>query len=107
MITNKTQLTEEDSKSMNSYLAPLVQQIQPSGIRKFLIWQQAARISYHLESGSLILRPLGMSEKLVSIRWKEGLQVIHPMQVCLNCGRALRIIYTPVLQWNMILRIKL
>lgn len=35
MITNKTQLTGEDSKSMNSYLAPLVQQIQPSGIRKF------------------------------------------------------------------------
>lgn len=52
MITNKTQLTGEDSKSMNSYLAPLVQQIQPSGIRKFLIWLQAARISYHSESGT-------------------------------------------------------
>lgn len=84
MITNKTQLTGEDSKSMNSYLAPLVQQIQPSGIRKFLIWLQGARISYHSESGNLILRPRGMSEKLVSIRWKEDLQAIHPTQECLN-----------------------
>lgn len=107
MITNKTQLTGEDSKSMNSYLAPLVQQIQPSGIRKFLIWLLAARILYHLESGSQISRPRGMSEKLVFIHWREGLQAIHPMQECLSCGRELRTICTPVLQWSMILPIKL
>lgn len=107
MITNKSQLTGEDSKSMDSYLAPLVQQIQPSGIRKFLIWLQVARISSLWESESLTLRPPGMLERLVSIRWKEGLQGIHPMQGCLNCGKGSQITYTAVLLWNMILPIKL
>lgn len=59
MITNKTQLTGEDSKSMNSYLAPLVQQIQPSGIRKF----------FDLAAGSKDIISLGVGEPDFKTPW--------------------------------------
>lgn len=107
MITNKSQLTGEDSKSMDSYLAPLVQQIQPSGIRKFFDLAAGSKDIISLGVGEPDFKTPGMSERLVSIRWKEGLQGIHPMQGCLNCGKGSQITYTAVLLWNMILPIKL
>lgn len=107
MITNKSQLTGEDSKSMDSYLAPLVQQIQPSGIRKFFDLAAGSKDIISLGVGEPDFKTPGMSERLASIRWKEGLQGIHPMQGCLNCGKGSRITYTAVLLWNMILPIKL
>ncbi|MEK4036299.1 aminotransferase class I/II-fold pyridoxal phosphate-dependent enzyme [Paenibacillus sp. FSL L8-0493] len=59
MITNKSQLTGEDSKSMDSYLAPLVQQIQPSGIRKF----------FDLAAGSKDIISLGVGEPDFKTPW--------------------------------------
>lgn len=59
MITNKSQLTGEDRKSMNSYLAPLVQQIQPSGIRKF----------FDLAAGSKDIISLGVGEPDFKTPW--------------------------------------
>mgnify|MGYP001222870079 CR=1 FL=1 len=59
MITNKTQLDGDTSKSMNSYLAPLVQQIQPSGIRKF----------FDLAAGSKDIISLGVGEPDFKTPW--------------------------------------
>lgn len=59
MITNKLEQTGESSKSMNSYLAPLVQQIQPSGIRKF----------FDLAAGSKDIISLGVGEPDFKTPW--------------------------------------
>ncbi|MDQ0191933.1 aminotransferase class I/II-fold pyridoxal phosphate-dependent enzyme [Paenibacillus wynnii] len=59
MITNKTQLAAKSDKSMNSYLAPLVQQIQPSGIRKF----------FDLAAGSKDIISLGVGEPDFKTPW--------------------------------------
>lgn len=47
------------TKSMNSYLAPLVQQIQPSGIRKF----------FDLAAGSKDIISLGVGEPDFKTPW--------------------------------------
>ena len=54
MIVNEQQLAENNRKSMSSYLAPRVRDIQPSGIRKFLISSVEIKILSHLVSVSLI-----------------------------------------------------
>ncbi|AIQ46067.1 aromatic amino acid aminotransferase [Paenibacillus sp. FSL R7-0273] len=59
MITNNQKQTGESGKSMNSYLAPLVQQIQPSGIRKF----------FDLAAGSKDIISLGVGEPDFKTPW--------------------------------------
>ncbi|AIQ51673.1 aminotransferase class I/II-fold pyridoxal phosphate-dependent enzyme [Paenibacillus sp. FSL R7-0331] len=59
MITNNQKQTGESGKSMNSYLAPLVQQIQPSGIRKF----------FDLAAGSKDVISLGVGEPDFKTPW--------------------------------------
>ncbi|UQZ35748.1 aromatic amino acid aminotransferase [Paenibacillus sp. PK3_47] len=59
MITNKHTHNGDTSKSMNSYLAPLVQQIQPSGIRKF----------FDLAAGSKDVISLGVGEPDFKTPW--------------------------------------
>lgn len=59
MITNEPKQTGDSSKSMNSYLAPLVQQIQPSGIRKF----------FDLAAGSKDIISLGVGEPDFKTPW--------------------------------------
>ncbi|GGF74178.1 aminotransferase [Paenibacillus albidus] len=59
MITNKTQQSGAGSNSMSSYLAPLVQQIQPSGIRKF----------FDLAAGSKDIISLGVGEPDFKTPW--------------------------------------
>ncbi|WP_342565168.1 aminotransferase class I/II-fold pyridoxal phosphate-dependent enzyme [Paenibacillus sp. FSL R7-0345] len=59
MITNNQKQTGESDKSMNSYLAPLVQQIQPSGIRKF----------FDLAAGSKDIISLGVGEPDFKTPW--------------------------------------
>jgi aminotransferase len=59
MITNKTQLNGDTGKSMNSYLAPLVREIQPSGIRKF----------FDLAAGSKDIISLGVGEPDFKTPW--------------------------------------
>lgn len=59
MITNNQKHTGESGKSMNSYLAPLVQQIQPSGIRKF----------FDLAAGSKDIISLGVGEPDFKTPW--------------------------------------
>lgn len=107
MITNNQKQTGESGKSMNSYLAPLVQQIQPSGIRKFLIWLQAAKTLSRWGSASPTSRHPGMSGKPASIRWKEALPAIPLTRGCLSCGKALRITCIPGLQSPIILLTRL
>ncbi|CAM3509219.1 MULTISPECIES: aminotransferase class I/II-fold pyridoxal phosphate-dependent enzyme [Paenibacillus] len=52
MIVNEQQLAEQNRKSMSSYLAPSVRNIQPSGIRKF----------FDLVSGNKDIITLGVGE---------------------------------------------
>lgn len=52
MIVNEEQLSEKNRKSMTSYLAPQVRDIQPSGIRKF----------FDLVSGNKDIITLGVGE---------------------------------------------
>lgn len=52
MIVNEEQLSEKNRKSMSSYLAPQVREIQPSGIRKF----------FDLVSGNKDVITLGVGE---------------------------------------------
>lgn len=59
MITNNSQQTGDTGKSMHSYLAPLVQQIQPSGIRKF----------FDLAAGSKDIISLGVGEPDFKTPW--------------------------------------
>lgn len=59
MITNNSQHTGDTGKSMSSYLSPLVQQIQPSGIRKF----------FDLAAGSKDIISLGVGEPDFKTPW--------------------------------------
>ncbi|WP_340022247.1 aminotransferase class I/II-fold pyridoxal phosphate-dependent enzyme [Paenibacillus sp. FSL K6-1096] len=59
MIINNSQHTGDKGKSMNAYLAPLVQQIQPSGIRKF----------FDLAAGSKDIISLGVGEPDFKTPW--------------------------------------
>ncbi|MFF2912354.1 aminotransferase class I/II-fold pyridoxal phosphate-dependent enzyme [Paenibacillus sp. NPDC057934] len=59
MITNNTQPNGDTGKSMNSYLAPLVREIQPSGIRKF----------FDLAAGSKDIISLGVGEPDFKTPW--------------------------------------
>ncbi|MEK5235856.1 aminotransferase class I/II-fold pyridoxal phosphate-dependent enzyme [Paenibacillus sp. FSL L8-0470] len=59
MITNESKPTGDTGKSMNSYLAPLVQQIQPSGIRKF----------FDMAAGSKDIISLGVGEPDFKTPW--------------------------------------
>ncbi|MBY9080492.1 aminotransferase class I/II-fold pyridoxal phosphate-dependent enzyme [Paenibacillus sp. HN-1] len=59
MITNKPQQAEDRSRPMSSYLSPLVQQIQPSGIRRF----------FDLAAGSKDIISLGVGEPDFKTPW--------------------------------------
>ncbi|MFC6652386.1 aminotransferase class I/II-fold pyridoxal phosphate-dependent enzyme [Paenibacillus rhizoplanae] len=59
MIINNAQHTGDKGKSMNAYLAPLVRQIQPSGIRKF----------FDLAAGSKDIISLGVGEPDFKTPW--------------------------------------
>jgi aminotransferase len=59
MTLNQEQDRQAESKSMNSYLAPLVREIQPSGIRKF----------FDLVGGSKDIITLGVGEPDFTTPW--------------------------------------
>lgn len=67
MIVNEQQLAEQNRKSMSSYLAPSVRNIQPSGIRKF----------FDLVSGNKDIITLGVGEPDFVTPW-------HVREACVD-----------------------
>ncbi|MNH79329.1 putative N-acetyl-LL-diaminopimelate aminotransferase [compost metagenome] len=71
MIVNPGQRSEQEvSKSMNSYLAPLVREIQPSGIRRF----------FDLASGNKDIITLGVGEPDFITPWHVREATVHSLE---------------------------
>ncbi|CAM4056177.1 hypothetical protein PAAL109150_07515 [Paenibacillus alkaliterrae] len=73
--------------SMSESISPIVKQIPPSGIRKFLAWQRGIRTLYRWASGSRTLSLPSMSELLAYAPWSLEERPIPRMPVFSSCGK--------------------